>query len=41
MNAHELNKTILQLIGNVIDKPLSSIEIEYAPETYRFVIKVM
>jgi hypothetical protein len=40
MDAHELNKTILQLIGNVIDKP-SSVEIEYAPETYRFVIKVM
>jgi hypothetical protein len=39
MNAHELNKTILQLIGKLIDKPLSSVEIEYAPETYRFVIE--
>ena len=37
MNAHELNKTIVQLIGKLIDKPLSSGEIEYAPETYRFV----
>jgi len=32
MNAHELSKTILQLIGKLIDKPLSSVEIEYAPE---------
>ena len=38
MNAHELNKTIVQLIGKLIDKPLSSGEIEYAPEMYRFVI---
>jgi hypothetical protein len=39
MNAHELNKTIVQLIGKLIDRPLSSIEIEYAPEMYRFVIE--
>ena len=38
MNAHELNKTIVQLIGKLIDKPLRRGEIEYAPETYRFVI---
>jgi hypothetical protein len=38
MNAHELNKTIVQLIGKLIDKPLSRGEIEYAPEMYRFVI---
>jgi ethanolamine utilization protein EutA (predicted chaperonin) len=39
MNAHELNKTIIQLIGKLIDRPISSVEIEYAPETYRFVIE--
>ena len=39
MNAHELNKTIVQLIGKLIDKHLSSGEIEYAPEMYRFVIE--
>jgi hypothetical protein len=39
MNAHELNKTIVQLIGKLIDRPISSVEIEYAPETYRFVIE--
>jgi hypothetical protein len=38
LNTHELNNTIVQLIGNLIDKPLSSAEIEYAPETYKFVI---
>jgi hypothetical protein len=38
MNPDELNKTIVQLIGKLIDKPLSSGEIEYAPEMYRFVI---
>ena len=38
MNAHELNKTIVQLIGKLIDKPLSSVDIEYAPETYKYVI---
>jgi hypothetical protein len=39
MNARELNETIVQLIGKFIDIPLRSVEIEYAPETYRFVIK--
>jgi hypothetical protein len=39
LNTHELNKTIVQLIGNLIDKPLSSAEIEYAPEMYKFVIE--
>jgi hypothetical protein len=39
LNTHELNNTIVQLIGNPIDKPLSSAEIEYAPETYKFVIE--
>jgi hypothetical protein len=39
MNARELNETIVQLIGKLIDKPLSSVEIEYSPETYRFVIE--
>ena len=38
MNVHELNKTIVQLIGKLIDKPISSVEIEYAPETYKYVI---
>lgn len=38
MNAHDLNKTIVQLIGKLIDKPLSSVDIEYAPETYKYVI---
>jgi hypothetical protein len=38
MNAHELNKIIVQLIGKLIDKPLSSVEIEFAPETYKYVI---
>jgi hypothetical protein len=38
MNAHELNKTIVQLIGKLINKPLSGVEIEYAPETYKYVI---
>ena len=39
MNTRELNETIVQLMGNLIDKPLSSIKIEYAPEMYRFVIE--
>jgi hypothetical protein len=39
MKAHELNKTIVQLIGKLIDKPLSNGEIEYAPETYKFLIE--
>jgi hypothetical protein len=39
MNARELNEAIVQLIGKLVDKPLSSVEIEYAPETYRFVIE--
>jgi hypothetical protein len=39
MNARELNETIVQLIGKLIDRPISSVEIEYAPETYRFVIE--
>jgi hypothetical protein len=39
MNAHEVNKIIVQLIGKLIGKPISSLEIEYAPEIYRFVIE--
>jgi hypothetical protein len=39
LNAHELNKTIVQLIAKLIDRPLSSGEIEYAPEKYKFVIE--
>lgn len=39
MNAIEINKIIIQLVGKLIDKPLSSGEIEYSPETYRFVIE--
>jgi hypothetical protein len=39
MNARELNETIVQLIGKLIDRPLSSVEIKYAPKTYRFVIE--
>ena len=39
MNAIEINKLIVQLVGELIDKPLSSGEIEYSPETYRFVLE--
>jgi hypothetical protein len=39
MNATEINKIIVQLIGKLIDKPLRSGEIEYSPETYRFVLE--
>jgi hypothetical protein len=39
MNAIEINKIIVQLVGKLIDKPLSSGEIEYSPETYRFVLE--
>ena len=39
MNAIEINKMIVQLVGKLIDKPLSSGEIEYFPETYRFVLE--
>jgi hypothetical protein len=39
MNAIEINKIIVQLVGKLIDKPLGSGEIEYSPETYRFVLE--
>ena len=39
MNAIEINKMIVQLVGELIDKPLSSGEIEYSPETYGFVFE--
>jgi hypothetical protein len=39
MNAIEINKMIVHLLAKLIDKPLSSGEIEYSPETYRFVLE--
>jgi hypothetical protein len=39
MNAIEINEMIVHLLAKLIDKPLSSGEIEYSPETYRFVLE--
>jgi hypothetical protein len=39
MNSIEINKIIVQLVGKLIDNPLSSGEIEYSPGTYRFVLE--
>jgi hypothetical protein len=39
MNSIEINEIIVQLVGKLIDKPLSGGEIEYSPETYRFVLE--